>query len=158
MKKLLSSAFVIAVISVSAYGQSKSPPLIGVWRVTERTESPNAPINRSPQPGLFIFAQGYYSIMVVTGDKPRPALPQDVSKATVEELLSVWRPFTANAGTYEIKGDIVTTHPIVAKVMRPGGRATIKFETEGNTLTLTQVAEDDVPVSNPTSIKLTRVE
>jgi hypothetical protein len=69
-------------------------------------------------PGLIIFTGGYYSIMVVTGDKARPALPQDISKATAAELLAVWRPFTANSGTYEIKGSTLTTHPTVAKAKR----------------------------------------
>jgi hypothetical protein len=50
----------------------------------------------------------------------------------VEELQARWGPFIANAGTYEVSGDTLTTHPVVAKAPelqgKLVGRATIKLE------------------------------
>jgi hypothetical protein len=161
MKRLWFSILLILATCIAAYGQARSTVLTGVWRVTERTPGPNASINRSPQPGLIIFTGGYYCIMTISGDKPRPSLPQDPSKASAAELLAVFGPFTANAGSYEIKGQLVTTHPMVAKgpaAMEPSNSAVLRFQLEGNTLTLTQVSEFDRPVENPTTVKLIRVE
>jgi hypothetical protein len=88
----------------------------------------------------------------------------------------VWGPFTAQAGTYEVKGSEVTYRPSVAKnpnVMAPGNFMTDTFKIEGNTLTLVSnanrgakegVPEEDIGVGlrmrsgNPATIKLTRVE
>lgn len=162
MKRLWFSALVMVVTGIAAYGQAKSTVLTGVWRVTERTTTgPNGSTNRSPQPGLISFTGSYYSIMTVSGDKPRPSLTQDTSKVSAAELLAVFGPFTANAGSYEIKGQMVTTHPMVAKgpdAMQPSNSAVLKFQVEGTTLTLTQVSERDRPVENPTTVKLIRVE
>jgi hypothetical protein len=162
MNRLLLSVVVIVLASVTVYGQTKPTAVTGVWRVTERTEKtigPGVSTNRNPQPGVMIFTKSYYSIMVVSGDKARPSLPQDTSSATAAELLAVFVPFTANSGTYEIKGDELTTHAIVAK--HPAGMQTsmlIKFKLDGSQLTLTLVSENGVPVPTPTIVKLTRVE
>ena len=138
--------------------QSQSTPLTGAWRITQRQETvPTAKTIDNPQPGLFLFTAKHYSIVQVESDKPRPALPQDLSKATAEELRAAWGSFGANSGTYEVQGGTVTIHSIVAKrtevMARGSAGATFSFKIEGNTLTLT-------PVKPPTlaALTLTRVE
>jgi hypothetical protein len=86
---------------------------------------------------------------------------QDTSTATAAELNAVYGPFTANSGTYEVKGGTLTTHPLLAKnpaVMAPGAANTYSFKIEGKTLTLTSVTGGRGPVTNPVTFKLTRIE
>ena len=136
---------VIAVVVVTAAlaAQAKSP-IEGVWKVAEvqTTGGQNAGTNASPQPGLYIFTHGHYSIMTVGGDKPRTVIPQAPPATTDKEKLALyeqWAPFTANAGAYTISGSTITTTPMVAKnenVMK-GTPQTREFTLEGKTLWLT---------------------
>ncbi len=154
--------FAIALLATTASAQLKPTPLTGTWRVTEiKTTGPNARRMSSPQPGLQIFTGNHYSLMFVNSDQPRTAL-QDQSKATAAELLTVWGPFTAASGTYEISGSTLICRPDVAKnpqVMAPGAERTYSFKLdEGNTLTTTEVRNGNGPVANPTTITYTRIE
>jgi Lipocalin-like domain len=78
----------------------------------------------------------------------------------VEELQSRWGQFAANAGTYEVSGDTVTQHVVVAKNPELQGktvtRATIKLE--GNNLWVTPVEGARGKVENPPTFKYVRVE
>jgi hypothetical protein len=161
MKKTFLAVLVAALSCLAVSAQAKTK-LEGAWRVTEVTRTgPNAGTNSNPQPGLYVFAGKHYSIVTVNSDKPRPDLPADASKATAAELNAVWGPFTANSGTYEISGDTLTTHAMVAKnpgVMRSGSSATYSIKVQGNTMTITQTKNTNGPVNNPTTTKLMRVE
>jgi hypothetical protein len=67
----------------------------------------------------------------------------------------------ANAGAYEIEGDLLTIRPIVAKipvVMKPGAYEVYRFRVEGSTLSLTQVRNVRGPVERGSTTKLVRVE
>jgi hypothetical protein len=136
-------------------------PLEGAWKVMEQTTTgPNGTTNKNPQPGLIIFTGKYFSILMVNGDKPRAELPQDLNTATAEQFRDAWR-FIANTGTYEIKGDELTTHLIVAK--NPRAMLNVSFDTftfkvKGNMLTLTRTGNSDGPVTNPPTVQLIRVE
>ena len=104
-------------------GQQATQGLEGAWRVTEVVTT--GAIGRTlgtPQPGLLLFTGGYYSYTLVTSDQPRPIPPRGL--ANVEDMLDVWSPFTANAGTFEVSGNSMTRRPVVAKspdAMAPGG-------------------------------------
>lgn len=164
MKRALLLAVVAVLLSTVVSAQSRpasQPTLQGVWRVAEvTTTGPNASTTTQPQPGLCIFTGKHYSFIRVTADKPRPA-PADVTKATAAELLAVWQPFQANAGTYEVAGGNLTMRSLVAKspgVMSEGAFFVDSFKLEGNTLWLTAVRNQNGPVTNPVTLKLTRVE
>jgi hypothetical protein len=135
MKTLTLAVIALALGSSSAVlAQSKSTPLTGAWRATQRNGS-----DSNIQPSLFLFTGNHYSMMVVGGDKPRPALPDDLSKATSDQLRATYAPITANSGTYEIQGDTLIMHPSVAKnpnAMAPGSNVRQSFKIEGKTLTL----------------------
>jgi hypothetical protein len=62
--------------------QAKSP-VEGVWKVAEvQTIGGGSPgTNASPQPGLYIFTRGYYSIQTINSDKPRTVIPQGRAEA-----------------------------------------------------------------------------
>jgi hypothetical protein len=98
---------------------------------------------------------------MVLASTSRPDIA-DTSKATADELRAVWGPLLANAGTYEISGDLMTIHPLVAKipvVMKPGANEVYRFHIEGKTLTLTQVRNArGIDVASAPTFKFVRVE
>jgi len=78
------------------------------------------------------------------------------------ELRAIWGPLLANAGTYEVSGDLITIHPLVAKVpvvMKPGSSEVYRFRIEGRTLTLRQVRNArGVAVDSAPTIRFVRAE
>jgi hypothetical protein len=82
-------------------------------------------------------------------------------KPTLEELQSRWGPFIANAGTYEISGDTVTRHVVVAKnpaLQRGKNFVRHTFKIDGNNLWLTAVEGARGKNPNPSTVKYVRVE
>jgi len=156
-KRLFVGMLVLALTGLVMSAQS-TPSIQGVWRVVETVggrgmDTPTTTISK-PQPGLYFFTAKHYSLMGVTGERPRTAA-KDPNRPTLEEMQDLTR-FVANAGTYEIKGDTITFHREVAlgianMTSRFSSTSTIKLD--GNTLTL--VTTDPVAHS---SVKLTRVE
>lgn len=148
---------------LSQSGAAAQPTLQGVWRITEATTTgPDAATNKSPQPSLYIFTAKHYSQIRINGTTPRPDMPQgQQTKATAAQLLAVWGPFTANAGTYELAGGKLTTRALVAKntfPMAPGATSISSYKLDGKTLTITSERNAAGPVANPTTWKLTRIE
>jgi hypothetical protein len=68
----------------------------------------------------------------------------------------------ANAGTYDISGDLLTIRPTAAKipvVMKAGANEVYRFHIEGKTLTLQQVRNArGVTVAQAGTLKFIRVE
>jgi hypothetical protein len=167
-KKRFVVVAVLALINAMVLGQTK-PSIQGVWRAVEITiTNPNPPPNSLPkgthtniQPELLIFTAKHYSLTADTAAEPRPTTPvKEPGKPTLEELQSRWGPFAANAGTYEVSGDTLTRHVVVAKNPANQGkgvnRATIKLE--GKNLWVTQVENARGKVENPATVKYVRVE
>ena len=73
-------------------------------------------------PGLYLFTKKHYSVVSVRGAAARkeiPAAKDAAAKLTDAEKMAryeAWDPFTANAGQSGVKGNTLTTHPIVAKM------------------------------------------
>jgi hypothetical protein len=157
------AALLVVATSVQARAQA-GPSLQGVWRVTEVVVTgANAKTETSPQPGLYLFTKKHYSLTTVNSTAPRKnfGAAQDPNKLTEAEKIAryeAWNEFSANAGTYEVSGNTITAHPVVAKnpaVMGPA--VTREFRIEGNTLTLIRKSAAGQPAS-VTTTKLTRVE
>ena len=164
--RLLAAAALIGTLGMTlgvvvSAQRGSSPSIVGVWRISEVTiTGPNARKITSPQPGLRIFTQRHYSLSEVTADKPRPELPPQ-GKATDKQIADAFGPFTGQAGTYEIKGNEITTRPIAAKnpnAMQAGSFTTSTFTLDGSTLTMTTKANAAGPIANPTTVRLTRIE
>ena len=156
----LAMVIVGGVIETIAQKPSVDSPLVGVWRISERTfTGPNARTITNLQPGIIIITPHYYSNVVVTSETPRTELPE---QPTDKQRLDAFGPFGADAGTYEIKGNEITSHPVVHKNpnrMRAGSFEVDTFRMEGrNTLWLTPRTRDTGPVANPTTTTLTRLE
>jgi hypothetical protein len=125
-------------------------PLRGVWRVVDQAGRPGA--------GVYIFTSRHYSMMVASPDRPDIT---DTTQATADELRALWNPMAANAGVYEVAGNLVTIRPIVAKipvVMKPGAYEVYAFSVEDNTLSLTQQRNVRGPVEGRATTKLVRLE
>jgi hypothetical protein len=143
--------------------QAKPGPIEGVWRVAEvqTTGGPNPGHNTSPQPGYYIFTRGHYSVMTINASTARQNLPfQGPATSDAEKIArhDHWENFTANAGTYEVKGSTLTTRPLIAKNQGViGTTQTREFKIEGTTLWLIQrpAAGGKGP---ETRTRLTRVE
>jgi hypothetical protein len=151
------AALAVLVTVQSAAAQGK---IEGVWKGTEITFTGAKPQTVTlTQPGLLIFTKKHFSFLGITGDKPRPDLPQ--KDATDAQKVAAWGPFMAVAGTLEVKGATVTLKAIVAKDpsgMAPGNFMTADFKVEGNTLILTLKSRQAGPTPNPMTIKLVRLE
>ena len=155
---------VLLVLGAWVSTQSQSPSLEGAWRVSEVVVTgADASTNKAPQPGLYLFTKKHYSVLSVSGTEPRKPFPaaKDPAKLTDAEKIArfeSWDGFTANSGTYEVKGSTLTTTPIVAKNPSVMGRAqTREFKLAGSTLTLISKSAAGQPASE-TRTTLTRVE
>lgn len=159
--KLFTLSILIAILSISAFAQSKSG-IEGVWQITEVTTTGDGGMSmKATQPSMYLFTKKHYSIIYVESDKPRPVM-DDYSKATQEQLFSIFvDDFVANAGSYEVKAGKLTFHPMVAKsptYMKEGTWSTSAMTIKGDTMTLISEGSSFGPSKNPTTLKLTRVE
>jgi hypothetical protein len=133
-------------------------PLEGAWRTVEvTTTGPDGSTNANPQPGLRLIVDGHYSLIAVGGTEPRLVLPEG---APLAERASNLQRMTAQAGSYEVAGDMVTARPSVAKnpaVMDAGSFTTLTYQLAGDMLTVTPVANEDGPIENPQTTKYRRI-
>jgi hypothetical protein len=168
LRRALAIALFVATPTLG-FAQAPSgvaPSIEGVWKIAEIvTTGANAATISSPQPSLIIFTRGYYSYLRVDGTKPRPKFdpPKDPNKLTDAEKnarYEQWDPFTAQAGTYHVKGATLTRRPLVAKnvsVMTTNPPIVQEFSLEGNTLWLISKSAAGQPFSE-TRWKLTKVQ
>jgi len=126
-------------------------PLEGVWQVID--------VGGQPAAGVYLHRK---ALQHHVRDYGSTAQVDDTSKATADELRAMWGPIAANAGTYDVSGNLVTIRPIVAKipvVMKPGANEVYAFGVEGNTLSFTQQRNArGVTVQNAATTRLMRVE
>src|SRR3954463_7100155 len=124
MKTLLTLVLVLVAVLLLVpadirIARAATSPLQGAWQVIDG------------RAGLYIFAGTHYSMMAAATDRPDIT---DLSKATREELLALYGPMLGNAGSYDIDGDLVTIHPVVAKipiVMKGGAYEVYEFKIVG---------------------------
>ena len=160
----------LALVVTVACGQAPSSepaapanPLEGVWSLTASDPGDGSSVVDPSQPGLYIFAEGYYSGVYAPGAALR--VPSEVPfQPTSEEMVAQYQSIIVNTGTYEISGSTVTFRPIIAKSPGfVGGQSTADFSVDGNTLTLmTRTVESSDGISAPSvgggSLTFRRVE
>jgi hypothetical protein len=143
----------------AAEGRPTAKSFEGVWRITKVVMTgANAGTDSHPQPGLEIFYRGYFSIVRDASSEPRRPSPaaRDPGALTDGEKIArydEWAPFGASAGTYEVHGDTLITHNIVAKQVRGmtlTEEATIRFE-GSDTFVATAKSEPGVPAGRQTT-------
>lgn len=123
LARLISATFILAFLpqTISAQRALTARYFEGVWRVSKVVSAGVS--DTTPQPALAIFSRGYYSVTRVTSNEPRrpsppPANPAQLTDAEKIARYDEWAPFIASAGTYEVRGDTLVTHNIVAKNAR----------------------------------------
>ena len=138
---------IVALSLVAVTGCNDSPAdysdgqssLAGAWLITETTtKTPDSiSVNKSPQPGLYLFTDRHFSLMLIPGEKPRAELPEG---ASLEERCEAFENFVADAGTYEVTDSTLTMHNIIAKnprAMNGGAGGPYQYKLSGDALTLT---------------------
>jgi len=164
MKRYALSLVFCVLGASAAFAQTKSP-VEGVWKVAEVVVpggNPDAKATPTTNPGLLIFTKGYYSAMGVEGRQPRAAVgpakdPKNLTDAEKIARYEQWRPFIANAGTYEINGMMLSMHATVAKNVITRGRPNVwEFKLEGSD-TLWLIPTGDRAATEP-RVKLMRLE
>lgn len=138
--------------------QTMEDRLQGAWQVMQLgdDDAPRPGPEWWTPPGLLLFAGNHYSYTLVT--RPRPEMPQGLASA--EDLLEVWNPVTANAGTFEISGDTLTRRPMVAKSPNAMGAGVFNrytFRLSADTLWITTVGTETGPARNPTTVRYQRL-
>jgi hypothetical protein len=118
---IIPAALAIPVGAALAQEPLTAKSLEGVWKVTRVVQAGVA--NTNPQPGLLIFTRGYYSTTRVTANdarrqSPAPKDPAHLTDAEKIAFYNEWVGYAASAGTYEVKGDTIINHNILAKMVR----------------------------------------
>ena len=142
MRKL-ASFFAISVFVASCAPEAGSVTgdhqgLLGTWLITEttRTQGDSTWVNDSPQPGLYIFSQHHFSLMLIPGDSPRVEWQ---GAGTPAERLAAFENFVADAGSYEATDSVITMSNIIAKLpwaMNLGGGGPYQYRLDGDSLSL----------------------
>ena len=163
-KRLLLVLFSVGFLTAaSVEAQTRTGSIQGVWQVVEvRMSGPNPSTITipEPRPNLAIITARHYSRVQVEAEGPRPMLA-DAAKASADQLRATWGPFVGEAGTYEIKGNVITMRPIAAKnpaAMAHGAFTTWSFTLTGDTLLITAQGNQNGPAANPVTVKAVRVE
>jgi hypothetical protein len=156
---IVAAAMALSLASTGLEGQSANP-LVGVWRVGE-IEAPQGEKNTNPQPTLYIFTARHYSHVSVTSSTPRPNYTGP--NVTDAQRVEMWQPFSATAGTYEVRGNEFTIRPIVAKnpgFVAGGGFFTFEFTREGKDVWIRASQDGGGPIPRATTnrVKLIRLE
>lgn len=132
--------------STSAFGQTKTPSIEGVWQISSVVTTGAGAENIPKAAPRATFARA-----------------KDPNKLTDAEKIArfeQWNEFTGQAGTYQINGNTLSRRPTTAKnvtVMTTDPPEVSTFRIEGNKLTLEEKSAAGQPVSQ-TTIVLTRVE
>jgi hypothetical protein len=143
-------------MAAPAHAQSISS-LDGAWRA-DALIGPGTRLVEDPQPGLLLFTGRYYSYTFVTSQGPRAPLP--IGPATPEALVDAWNPFTANAGVFETRGEIMTRRPMVAKspaAMAPGAFNEYTFRMSADTMWVTPTRTEAGDIRAATTVRYIRV-
>jgi hypothetical protein len=163
MKRFLVSTITVGLpaLAIVVAAPSKPASIQGAWRTVEVTlPGPNGRTITNTQPNLTIVTQKHYSRVEVHADNPRPVVA-DVAKATADELRAAWGPFVAEAGTYEVSGNVITMRPTVSKnpaAMGPGSFSKYSYRMAGDTIWITPQSTDKGPIADPMKIKAVRAE
>lgn len=111
-------------------------PLKGSWSMADITVISSRGENRypDPAPGLFVFGDGYYSMVWMLLTEVPPDF-EETWKPTDEEKAAAFSSIIVNSGTYTWTDSTVTTTPLVAKTPEfIGGSAVYAYRVDGDTL------------------------
>lgn len=139
--------------------QSGPPGLQGAWTIQDVSSPKPADPPRNKPTGLVQFSGRHFSL-VANNDATRPPLPDGgAAKATADQLRATWGPLVANGGTFTVTGNTIRLTNVVAKgPAAQGNFAEWSFTLNGDSLAMTQVRNQNGPLQNPVTLKLTRAK
>jgi len=161
MRTLWIGTMVVALTLASIRLESQpATRLVGVWKVAEIVP-PAGARQSNPQPTMYLFTGRHYSHVSVTSPTPRPNYTGP--DMTEKQRLEMWEPFSATAGTYDVRGNEFTIRPIVAKnpgFMVPGSFTTFEFVAEGNDIWIRASVGPGGPIPQAAAnrVRLVRLE
>jgi Lipocalin-like domain len=119
--------------------ESRQSSLEGVWqRVSVTYVGPDTSWTlHHPQPSVYIFTKGYYSMMFVPGEEPRPSFRSD--RPSAAERITAFDSFRASSGRYALRGNRLVLRPLVARVpnLMTAGEQGYVYRLRGDSLWLT---------------------
>lgn len=139
-------ALVIAPLACSgcakapeAAGGTSATPIEGAWRLVE-FKLGDAPAVVNPA-GVYLFTGRHYSVNYANTAASRATFALPGAPTDAEKLLA-YNTIVANSGTFEMMGDTLITHPVIARNpnFMGGGQDKFVMRTAGDTLWLTNVA------------------
>jgi len=139
-KKIVAPSFVALLALIFGSAANAANDLEGAWIVSSWKSLEGQTID-DPQPGIFIFTSTNYAIMYASTDMKRPEYDADAGQTDAETIAS-YDSLTANAGGYEVDGNMFTTFAYVAKDNNymsgfPENGTEYEFERDGKMLTIT---------------------
>jgi hypothetical protein len=120
------------------------------WEVVERSyeRGDSTWVNRSPEPGLYVFTESHYTVQEIRESGRRPIFEE---ATTDEERLRAFEVFHAHGGTYTVSGDRLVVTITIAKGPNTmdGGTATYGLKWRGELLEIvrTSAAEQETRVT-----------
>ncbi len=163
-------AIIVVLAATTSCHKAQQPakhPIEGAWKIVEiRNVGPEGvAVNPAPQPSLYVFTAGHYSMMWIPGREPR----QGSAKTwfpTYDEKVKDFETVIMNSGTYELTDTTVTIHPLIAKTPEyVGGKGVFVYGIVADTLWLTNVdiyssdgTQDPYITQYTSPLKLVRVE
>jgi hypothetical protein len=151
------AAWADGLVGVGA--QSGSAALQGAWDLRDYSYASAAPVRLNKPTGLLLFAGNHYAFVILRDSSARPDVGPEGADATAEQLRAAWGPLQAQAGTFQVSGNLLTTRAAVAKSATsaaPGAFYERTFAIDGDTLVLTTTRTPAGPAQNPSTWRLTR--
>ena len=156
---VLSATLLVTTVSRLKASESREA-FEGVWKTVEVVVPGPTPQTFKAAATVAIFHGKHYSRVEVHAEGDRPVL-KNPATASADELRAVWGPFVAEAGTFEVTGNVVTMQATVAKnpaAMMSGATSVYTYQRSGDSLTLTQTRTPSGSSAVPVTVKLARVE
>lgn len=131
---------IVMIVLLCGACEKKTEGLIGVWQIAQVRHGERLVTDQS-LPSMFIFTPGHYSMLWVLGAKSELPFAKRWAP-TDEEKIERFNSLIVNSGTYEIAGDTLTMHPVVARVPDlVGGKQICLYNAAGDTLRLRFIDE-----------------
>lgn len=124
-------------MKIGEYQEGHSKEIAGVWQVKEITrQGSSAPVTVKSVPSLVIFARSHYSMVWVFGAEDQKVFAKRWQPTDAEKIRR-FDSLVVNSGTYELEGNTLIAHPVVARIPDfVGGKLVCEYHIEKDTMTL----------------------
>lgn len=151
------SAVPLAALLPDALAAQARPRLDGAWRrVSQTLTAPDTTASTTyAQPSVYLFVDGYFSLMAITAREPRERLgtpPSDAEKARAFD------GFIAQSGRYAVTGRSLKQDVLIARAPNAEGTSrTSTMTLRGDTLVLATPARSPKDTTKAAEVRTTYV-